>query len=106
MRRLFMVAMVALLLGVPVTVLRAQDDAMKVQKLDLKLRHKQERTALKLRKKYWKESLQGQPLPKSERLRIKHQMQREERELRERQKDDLQDFKDRQRWAKEAESQL
>ena len=106
MRRLFMVAMVALLLGVPATLLRAQDDAMKVQKLDQKLRHKQERTALKLRKKYWQESIQGQPLPKSERLRIKHQMQREERELRERQKDELQDFKDRQRWAKEAEKQL
>jgi len=106
MRKLFMVAITALILGLPVATLRAQDDALKAQKQVLKLRHKQERAALKLRKKYWQQSLMGQPLPKSERLRIKHQMQREERELRERERDEQQDFKDRQRLMKEIEKQL
>jgi len=106
MRKLVIVAIGAVMLGLPVSTLRAQDEGLKVQKLDLKLRHNQERAALKLRKKYWQQSLKGQPLPKSERLRMKHQMQREERELRERQRDEQQDFKDRQRLAKEIERQL
>ena len=106
MGKLFVVAITALILGLPVSVLRAQDNGLKEQKQVLKLRHKQERAALKLRKKYWQQSLMGQPLPKSERLRIKHQMQREERELRERERDEQQDFKDRQRLMKEIEKQL
>ena len=106
MRKLFMVAITALILGLPGATLRAQDDALKAQKQVLKLKQKQERAALKLRKNNWTQSLKGQPLPKSERLRIKHQIQREERELRERQKDEQQDSNDRQRLMKEIQKQL
>ena len=106
MRKLFMVAIVVLILGLPVVTLRAQDDGLKAQKQLLKARQKQERAALKLRKKYWQQSRKGQPLPKSERIRVKHQMQREERELRERQKDEQQDSRDRKRLMKEIEKQL
>ena len=62
----------------------AQD--VKLEKDGIKLRHKAERRALKEKLKFWKQSLKGQPLPKSERVRIKHQMRREKRELRERRK--------------------
>ena len=106
MRKLFMVAIAALILGLPVATLRAQDDALKAQKQVLKAKQKSARAALKLRKKYWQQSLKGQLLPKSERLRIKHQMQREERELRERQKDEQQDSKDSQRLMREIQKQL
>jgi len=106
MRKLFVVAITALIMGMPVATLRAQDDALRAQKQVLKARQKEERAALKLRKKYWQQSLKGQPLPKSERLRVKHQLAREARELRERQRDDKQDFKDRQRQMKEINKQL
>ena len=106
MRKLFVVAITILIMGMTVATLRAQDDALKVQKQVLKVKQRQERAALKLRKKYWKQSLKGQPLPASERLRIKHQMQREERELRERQKNEQQDSRDRQQLMKEIQKQL
>ena len=106
MRKLFAVAITALMMAVPIATLRAQNDVLKAQKQVLKAKQKEERAALKLRKKYWQQSLRGQPLPKSERLRLKHQMQREARELRERQKDEQQDFKDRQRSIREMQKQL
>ena len=106
MRKLFMVAVTALILGLPVATLRAQDDALKAQKQVLKAKQEQERAALKLRKKYRQQSLKGQPLPTSERLRIKHQIQREERELRERQRDEKQDSKDSRRQMKEIQKRL
>lgn len=82
----------------------AQD--IKLEKDGIKLRHKAERRALKEKLRLWKQSLKGQPLPKSERVRIKHQMRREKRELRERQKDEMQDLKDRQRILKESQGIL
>jgi hypothetical protein len=106
MRKLFRVAIVALILGLPVVTLRAQDDGLKAQKQLRNARHKEERVALKLRKKYWQQSIKGQPLPKSERVRMQRQMDREARELRERQKDEQQDYKDLQRAMKEIEKQL
>ena len=106
MRKLFVVAITALIMGMPVTTLRAQNDALKAQKQLLKARQKEERAALRLRNKNWRQSMKGQPLPKSERLRAKHQMAREARALRDRQKDEKQDFKDRQRQMKEYEKRL
>ena len=106
MRKLLMVAITAIIMGVPGATLRAQDDVLKAQKQVLKLKQKEERAALKFRKKYWKQSLKGQLLPKSERLRVRHQMEREERELRERQKDEQQDVRDLKRLMKEIEKQL
>ena len=73
---------------------------------DLKLRHKAERNALKLKKKYWSQSVKQQGIPKAQLVQMKHQIEREERELRERQKDELQDLRDRQRIVKESQSQF
>jgi hypothetical protein len=106
MRKLFVVAITALMMGMPVATLRAQNNGLKAQKQLMKARQKEERAALKLRNKNWRQSLRGQPLPKSERIRAKHQMAREARELRERQQDEKQDFKDRQRQIKEINKQL
>ena len=107
MRKFLVVAITALIMGMMLVArLRAQDNPLKVQKQVLKAKQKEERAALTLRKRNWHQSLSGQPLPKSERLRVKHQMDREERELRDRQKDEQQDFKDRQRQMKEMQKQL
>jgi hypothetical protein len=65
-----------------------------------KARHKQQRKELKLKlktlKRYWK----THSVPKAMRLEMKHQVERERRELREKQRDELQDLKDRQRVLK------
>jgi hypothetical protein len=106
MRKLFMVAIAVLILSLPVTVLRAQNDNLKAQKQFLKLRQKEERAALKFRNKNWKHSLRERSLPKAERIIAKHQMAREARQLRQRQKDDRQDFRDRQRQIKEYNKHL
>lgn len=82
---------------------KAQD--MKQEKQAIKLRHKAERTSLKERQKLWKESTKGQPIPKSERIRMKHEMERERRELGERHKDEVEDLKDRRRILKESQAQ-
>ncbi len=79
---------------------RAQD--LKQEKQAIKLRHKVEWKTLKERQKLWKRSLKGQPLPKAERIRMKHQMERERRELHERHNDEMQDLMDHQRTLKES----
>ena len=106
MRKMLLFAIAALTLGLPVSVLRAQDNGLKAQKELLKAKQKEERAVLKLHTKNWNQSLKGQPISKAERLRAKHQMAREARELRERQKDEEQDFKDRKRQLKEIQKQL
>lgn len=69
----------------------------------VKDRQKAERNALKLKHKFTKESLSSREIPKSQRLMMKHQMERERRELRERHRDEIQDLKDRQRALKESQ---
>lgn len=69
-----------------------------------KAHQKEERAALKLKEKYMRQSLKDQQLSKSERLRLRHEMQREWRELRARQKNELQDLQDRQRATKELQN--
>jgi hypothetical protein len=106
MRKLFTLVIAALVLGVPFGFLHAQDNGLKALRLQLRMHQKQERLAMKLRNKNWRQSVKGSVLPKSERIRMKHQMAREARELRERQKDERQDFKDRQRQMKEMAKRL
>ena len=84
----------------------AQGYDVKPEKEQLKTRQKEAWKALKLKEKYQKQSWKGQSLPNSVREQMKHEMQRERRELREKQKDDLQDLKDRQRLVKESQKQL
>jgi len=58
---------------------------------------KQERQALKLKRKYARESLQNSRLPKAVRTQLKHELKQERRKLRQRQKDERQTLKDRER---------
>jgi hypothetical protein len=67
----------------------------------LKQRQKQERKALKMRRHFAKESMRGQKASPALRAQMKHQMQREQRDLREKQKDEMQEVKDRVRLNKE-----
>jgi hypothetical protein len=69
----------------------------------LKQRQKEERKAMKLKKRYMQQSMRSQHLPKAIRDQMKHQTQREQRALREKQKDEMQDLKDRIRIAKESQ---
>ena len=59
-----------------------------------------ERKQLKLQEKIWKRSFHGQHIPRAERIEEKHQLQRNMRDLKMRQKDELQAMKDQQRIAK------
>ena len=56
-----------------------------------------ERKQLKLQEKIWKRSFRGEHIPRAERLEAKHQYQRNMRELKLKQRDQLQAMKDQQR---------
>jgi hypothetical protein len=60
----------------------------------LKMQHKVERKSLKAQEKAWRRSFRGRPIPRAEKIREKHQMQRDMRNLKQRQKDQIQDYKD------------
>lgn len=75
----------------------------KAERGQVKGRQKAEQKALKLKHKFTKESLSSREIPRSQRLMMKHQMEREERELRERHRDEIQDLKDRQKALKESQ---
>jgi len=72
----------------------------------LKLHQKQELRVLKLKQKYARGSFQESSLPKAVRTQLKHELKREERKLRQRQKDERQTLKDRERVLKLGASQL
>jgi Na+-transporting methylmalonyl-CoA/oxaloacetate decarboxylase gamma subunit len=102
MRKLFAV-LFALVLAVGLSSsLVAQD--FKLETKQVKNRQKEEKKALKLKHKFAKQALGGRDLPKSVRAQMKHQQQREERELREKQKDERLDLKDRRRVLQEMQS--
>ena len=75
----------------------------KAERGQVKERQKAERKALSLKHKFTKESMSSSEIPKSQRQIMKHQMERERRELRERHRDELQDLRDRQRALKESQ---
>jgi hypothetical protein len=66
----------------------------------MKLLHKEQMKALKLREHFMKQSWKNQHVPKAVREQQKHQLERQMRELRNRQKDEMQDLQDRMRLAK------
>jgi len=72
------------------------------EKQFLKARQKQERKALKLKEHYEKQAYRSNQVPRSLRIQRKHEMQREERAMRDRQKDEREDMKDRRRLVKES----
>lgn len=65
-----------------------------------KMQQKIERKQLKLQEKIWERSFHGQHIPRAERLEAKHQYQRNLRELKLKQRDQLQAMKDQQRLMK------
>lgn len=102
MRKLFVVLfMLVLAVGLS-SWLVAQDFSLETKQV--KGRQKEEKKALKLKHKFSKQTMGSRDLPKSVRAQMKHQQQREGRELREKQKDERQDLKDRQRMLKEMQS--
>src|SRR5579863_9995278 len=62
--------------------------------------HAIERKQLKMEQKIWKRSMHGNPIPRAERLEETHQFQRNMRNLRLRQKNQIQEMKDQQRLMK------
>jgi hypothetical protein len=66
----------------------------------MKRQQRIERKQLKAEQKIWKRSFHGRSVPRAERLEEKHQFQRNMRNLRLQQKDQIQEIKDRQRLAK------
>lgn len=79
----------------------AQVVSFKEEMQQLRARQKQERNALKMRQQYRRQSLKGQDISKAVRLQIKHEMEREARALREQQRNELEQERDRQRLAKD-----
>lgn len=69
----------------------------------LQARQKGERKTLKLKQKNQRHYLKSQPLPKGTKVQMKHQAARERRDLRQKQKDELQQMKDRQRIVRESQ---
>ena len=108
MRKLLIGVIVTLVLSFPVARTRAgqYQSAVQSEKKMLKVQQKQERKALKHQQKYQKHSWKGAHLSKAARKQMKHQMQREDRALSEKQRDDRQDLKDRQRLMKERTRQV
>lgn len=78
----------------------------RVAKQALKVRHKQAREVIKMKRKQWEDSLKGNDVTKSEKIRMKHYFEKEARKVRERQHNELQDLEDRERLAKETGSPL
>jgi len=108
MRTLFVGMVVAFVLSFPVAGTRAGQSRPAVQSEGkmLRVRQKQESKALKLQQKYQKRSWKGAHLSKATRAQMKHQMQRDKRAVREKQRDERQDLKDRQRQIKERPRQV
>jgi hypothetical protein len=104
MRNLLIVMVATLCLGFSLaSTVRAQSSSLIEQRQQLKVLQKRERKALELLQRNQKHSLKGQVISKAARLQAKHQMQRDRRAMRDRQKDEMQDLKDRQRALKESQ---
>lgn len=104
MRNLLILMVAGLVVGFSAQCLQAgQDYEPKAIVKQLKARHKEQRKALKLKHKTLNQYLKSQSVPKAMRLQKKHQAEREWRELREKQRNELQDLKDRDRVVKEGQ---
>lgn len=98
MRNLLVVIIATLVLSLSVaSPVQAQNSNPREQIKQLKLQQKRERNALKIQQKNIKASWNKQPVSKAIRLESKHQMERDWRSMRERQKNARQDLADQQR---------
>ena len=102
MRKLLIVMVVMLSWGFcVVSGAQAQGGDQREQRKLLKSNQKRERDAVKLQHKNMKNSWKNQRVSDSARLQAKHQMERDDRALRERQRNERQDLKDRQKALRE-----
>jgi hypothetical protein len=106
MRNLLVVLIGAVLLGSLGSPGSAQENGRKTQARLLKAHQKEERKTLKLQQKDRERSLKETQAPRAVRVQVKHEMQRAARALREHQKDEDQDLKDRQRMIKDSQSRF
>ena len=95
-----MVAAMCLAIGWAPTV-RAQEVDWRAQRQQLKMQQKVELNALKVRQRNVKQSWKNAQVSSATRAQALHQMQRERRDLIQKQKDALQNLKDLQRASKE-----
>ena len=102
MRNFPVVMIAALFLGLSLAG-GAQAQSLRQQKKQLKAHQKQEFKVLRQQQKNRMRSLKQVPVSKAVLLQTKHQMQRDRRAMRDKQKDDMQDLKDRQRTLKESQ---
>ncbi|MGD0923241.1 MAG: hypothetical protein ABSA70_15975 [Terriglobia bacterium] len=105
MRKVLLALMAALILSCA-SGFRASAQNVGSQKQQMKARQKLERHTLKAQQRLLKEPLRHQGGSKGQRLQMKHQMEKEWRELRQRQKDELQTLQDQLRIVKENQRQL
>ena len=89
------------LLGIALPKTASASARQKTELQRMKMQQRAERKALKAQQKAWKRSFRGSPIPKADRAREKHQMQRDLRNMKERQKEQIQDYKDRRSVQKE-----
>lgn len=98
-----MLAATLFVLGV-VSPVAAQKAAPRSEKQQLKTRQRAARKIFKAQTSNTNKRLKDTRIPRSQRVQVKHQMQREKHELRARQKEERQDLRDRQRIRKERSS--
>ena len=101
MRRLF-VAWTALVLTLLLAIALCGQD-FKFETNQIKERQKSEMKALKLKHKFAKDSMKGQPISKAMRTQMENEMKREEKSLRQKHEDEMETLKDRMRVLKDAQ---
>jgi biopolymer transport protein ExbB/TolQ len=98
MRKYLIVMVATMCLGISsATAVRAQNVGWSAERKQLKAQQKLEFNALKVQQRNRKQSWNRQRVTSAERAQANHQMKRERRNLKQRQKDALQDLKDRQK---------
>jgi hypothetical protein len=103
MRNFLIVMVTTMCMGISLaSVVRAQVFDWRGERKQLKAQQKLERVVLKRQQDNVKRSWKNSGISKAMRAQAKHQMQRDRRNLYQRQKDALQDLKDRQRVFKES----
>jgi hypothetical protein len=102
MRRLFVAWTVFVSTLILACALMGQD--FKFESTQIKERQKAEMKALKLKHKFTKDSMKGQPISKATRIQMENEMKREEKALRQKQEAELETLKDRMRVMKEAQA--
>lgn len=99
MRKLVLVLAAVSIFVLPLEVLKGFPRQSNEERM-LRTQQKQERAAFKLKERTAKNSFRGHQVPSAVRVQQERQLQRERRAIRERQKNQIQDLRDRQRMMK------